>query len=105
LTGDLGGNDESISVFPSTASVKRFLNDNSYHVVTLSGTGKRSIKLMGFTMTRGAVTGTDQQTEVPVCTINLAHLKWNCAFSLKTMQIPVVRDCVILMEYANSVIM
>jgi hypothetical protein len=62
LTGDLRGNDDSITVFPPVASVKRFLNDNSYHVVTLSGTGKRSIKLMGFTMMRGAATGSDQRS-------------------------------------------
>ncbi len=62
LSGDLEGNDDSITVFPPADSLKRFLNDNCYHVVTMSGTGKRALKLLGCTMTSGAATGPEQRS-------------------------------------------
>jgi hypothetical protein len=56
LSGDISGNDDSISVWPPSVSDKKYLSDNVYHVITTSGNSK-SIHIYGLVIQSGAANG------------------------------------------------
>lgn len=56
LSGDIAGNDDSISVWPPSVSDKKYLTDNVYHVVTTIGSSK-SIYLNGLVIQGGVSNG------------------------------------------------
>ena len=58
LTGDLAGNDDSITVWPPAVSDSTYIKDNSYHVMTLKGyKSSKSVKLSNITVTGGIANG------------------------------------------------
>ncbi|HLV32818.1 MAG TPA: cadherin-like beta sandwich domain-containing protein, partial [Chitinispirillaceae bacterium] len=63
LTGDLAGNDDSLSTWPPSESDSVYLNDNVYHVVTMDGyEGSTGVKLLGVTITGGAANGENENS-------------------------------------------
>ena len=58
LSGDLAGNDDSLSMWPPAVEDSTFVSDNAYHVVTLKGsTGAKGIRLEGLLITGGVADG------------------------------------------------
>jgi len=58
LSGDLSGNDDSISVWPPIFTEMHFLSDNVHHVVTIGDyKSSTSIKLSGLVITGGMADG------------------------------------------------
>ena len=58
LTGDLAGNDDSLSTWPPSESDSVYLNDNVYHVVTMGGfEGASGIMITGVTIKGGVAKG------------------------------------------------
>ncbi|MDG5816233.1 choice-of-anchor Q domain-containing protein [Chitinispirillales bacterium ANBcel5] len=58
LSGDLAGNDDSISVWPPAPADSSYLSDNAYHVVTIDGNdGSRGVRLERLVITGGVANG------------------------------------------------
>ncbi len=58
LSGDLSGNDDSISVWPPAIADTQYISDNVYHVVTMSeNSNTSSIKLERLNIKGGVATG------------------------------------------------
>lgn len=56
LSGDISGNDDSISTWPPSITDEKYLNDNVYHVVTTDGNTK-SIRIKGLMIQQGVANG------------------------------------------------
>jgi hypothetical protein len=59
LTGDINGNDNSITSWPPTGSNLNYISDNVYHVITITGNNKSTaVHLTGFIVEHGVANST-----------------------------------------------
>ncbi len=63
LSGDLAGNDDSLSFWPPLDTSSSFISDNVYHVITINQGNTKGIHLFGLSVKGGVANGTGDNSK------------------------------------------